>query len=256
MDGIKTSEKKRAAPESAAGHLEKKPKSGDEVADVKAKMEAITRKNQETSPLLRLPAELRNRIYELAIGGYEIHPETCSESDTLDMDCRQYNSSEKTTMSWDKLFNLSYTCCQLHAETKLLPYQLSIFQITYAGWFDYWLSIISEEQLECITTVSFKGVKNLSTIDTIPERLDECTGLERLICYDSLGRDARDCLKEFVRSRKGLQWLNEKGNTKVAMFHDLDPFGLDREMEEYTGDDEEIFSAEDNLESDQDFDSD
>ncbi|CAN9339028.1 unnamed protein product [Alternaria sp. RS040] len=85
----------------------------------KAAHARITAANQRNSPLLRLPAELRNRVYEYALGGHEIWvttpiPET------------------KTKIYLDRwgdvpAFTLLKVCSQIYAEAALLPYSLNTF---------------------------------------------------------------------------------------------------------------------------------
>ncbi|KAF1912565.1 hypothetical protein BDU57DRAFT_417852, partial [Ampelomyces quisqualis] len=75
--------------------------------------------------LLRLPGELRNRIYEYAIGGNEVRRvskwfgswmvfETTSDC------CGTYSSE-----AWEALNNLPRVCRQLRGETRVLPFRLN-----------------------------------------------------------------------------------------------------------------------------------
>jgi hypothetical protein len=82
-----------------------------------------TRRNGEESPLLRLPAELRNKIYEYAIGGHVIELFDSTKKP-------HYNMLSQADGHYTALANptvLSKICRQLHSETALLPYSLNTF---------------------------------------------------------------------------------------------------------------------------------
>ncbi|CAE7000757.1 hypothetical protein CFE70_001059 [Pyrenophora teres f. teres 0-1] len=88
---------------------------------VAAAHDHITQLNATNSPLLRLPAELRNQIYEYALGGHIFYFYTeCSNE-----------------YPHDRFFHndiaLVYVCRQLNAETALLPYALNSFIYRYYG---------------------------------------------------------------------------------------------------------------------------
>jgi hypothetical protein len=63
------------------------------------------RQDYEASPFLRIPGELRNRIYDYLFSGVKIRP------------------VRKAT----DLINIFFVCRQLYAETALLPYRESTF---------------------------------------------------------------------------------------------------------------------------------
>ncbi|KAF3001554.1 hypothetical protein E8E13_009737 [Curvularia kusanoi] len=81
----------------------------DLVAPMTLRKDAIAVRNQAQSPLLRLPAELRNKIYNY-------YPFLFLELDQLHPD---YYSGEHN------FFALSTVCRQLHSETALLPFSLN-----------------------------------------------------------------------------------------------------------------------------------
>ncbi|KAH5287336.1 hypothetical protein HBI81_131790 [Parastagonospora nodorum] len=97
--------------------------------DAPSAHKATTINNQANSPLLRLPAELRNQIYEHTLSGLVIRIEmsmnkencgftTCSTYSTI-YDPRRYGLGN--------LSALSTVCRQLHTETHLLPFCLNDF---------------------------------------------------------------------------------------------------------------------------------
>ncbi|KAI4647686.1 hypothetical protein J4E93_004096 [Alternaria ventricosa] len=83
--------------------------------------------NATNSPLLRLPAELRNIVYgyvfegnRYALGGYLFTGKRPEEGNTLIW---------RTSRSND--IGLLLACRQLHAETALLPYKLGVFHFEF-----------------------------------------------------------------------------------------------------------------------------
>ncbi|KAF1946359.1 hypothetical protein EJ02DRAFT_250619 [Clathrospora elynae] len=72
---------------------------------------------QRNNLLLRLPAELRNRIYELVLGG-----RTYKFKDTI-----QTRQARLDTKGEEHIFSLLYVCRQIHFETALLPYTINTF---------------------------------------------------------------------------------------------------------------------------------
>ncbi|KAF2831013.1 hypothetical protein CC86DRAFT_401574 [Ophiobolus disseminans] len=105
------------------------------------------------SPLLRLPAELRNIIFDLVIGGYKIHVcgrllcHACCRRELGDDDAyKEYFDDVGSVNEVDGYPNperahpvyqpihwpsdataLTTTCRQIRSETRLLPFALNIF---------------------------------------------------------------------------------------------------------------------------------
>jgi hypothetical protein len=82
------------------------------------------RSNQDT-PLLRLPAEIRNRIWQFALGGKvyrQQHVTGNRRGKLMPQPCERGNA-----------FLLLRTCRQIYAETGVLPFTINTFSIT-----SYW----------------------------------------------------------------------------------------------------------------------
>ncbi|KAH4026227.1 hypothetical protein HBI24_158760 [Parastagonospora nodorum] len=75
-------------------------------------------RNQEESPLLRLPAELRNQIWEYVFTGSEFWVKRFRSFFESHMCCPPHPT-----------MGVLYTCRQMYQETALLPAQLSVFAI-------------------------------------------------------------------------------------------------------------------------------
>ncbi|KAF1997455.1 hypothetical protein P154DRAFT_605626 [Amniculicola lignicola CBS 123094] len=92
----------------------------------------ITSEENKNSPFLKLPAELRNKIYNYALGDYLIDMKGYSsrknrvykiQSIGQPAECCRYNP-----------FNLLRVCRQVYVETHMYPHQLSKFCYGWVPW--------------------------------------------------------------------------------------------------------------------------
>lgn len=95
---------------------------------------------QSTSPLLRLPAELRNKVYAYVFSGCRLrvlcHPGGSSVYATdPDSEIRFDESGRK---DFKTLIALTRTCHLVYAESRLLPYKLSTYRIELVLHFTFW----------------------------------------------------------------------------------------------------------------------
>jgi hypothetical protein len=96
--------------------------------------------NQSNSPFLRLPAEIRNQIYEYALGfqtitiGYETYRSSYEESKPVfryrstvfNHITNPFKERQQSYVKVSKGFTLlNNTCRQMYIETSVLPYKLS-----------------------------------------------------------------------------------------------------------------------------------
>jgi hypothetical protein len=104
--------------------------------------------NQRNSPLLRLPAELRNRVYGYALGGAVWDAdETRHPPHKLSFDRR---IEQKHSLG------LLHVSRQIFEETRLLPFQLGTF--SSGLWsMSQLLNTFSSESIEAITTFETRG---------------------------------------------------------------------------------------------------
>ncbi|OSS54016.1 hypothetical protein B5807_00940 [Epicoccum nigrum] len=81
----------------------------------------LIKRNREQSPLLRLPGEIRNHIYEHALGGHHVR--------STDGHIRPSTERLRYIKNPPEIFirsaNLERVCKQLRRETRLLPYALN-----------------------------------------------------------------------------------------------------------------------------------
>ena len=105
--------------------------------------------NATTSPLLRLPAELRNIIYKYALGGRVLRFSRAGS--------KNHSIFHADTYDNPRILGLLRACRQTYSETALLPYQLNLFN--FVGWrpdeFRVFLKMTSAEQIreiKCLVT--------------------------------------------------------------------------------------------------------
>jgi hypothetical protein len=120
-------------------------------------------RNQQQSPLLRLPGEIRNRIYEYALGGVILYVYRPSKSPKpYHLLVRQAGSSLSSASSTgpSHTFSLTRVSRQIHAETQHLPVPLTHFRVRGgAGSFNAFLDRLSDSQRSAITTIQIASLE-------------------------------------------------------------------------------------------------
>ncbi|KAH7076572.1 hypothetical protein BKA63DRAFT_412497, partial [Paraphoma chrysanthemicola] len=92
-----------------------------------------TARNAASSPLLRLPVELRNKIYAYVLTGNYPYPFNVMNS-TMDPP-KQGEVSQAIRIMKEEPHPLALlSCCrQVHADAKLLPFELNVFEFEVLG---------------------------------------------------------------------------------------------------------------------------
>lgn len=173
-------------------------------------------KHNAKSPLLRLPGELRNCIYEYAVGSNQVMSFVELDSSYYELEARPYEKLHymPRDKNWNEIFNLKLVCKALRKETKTLPYHLNILLAPRCAPFDLFLEKLKPECAEAIRTVSF-GARDVSAEDTVPHSIKKCTGLITVICMNTLCRDQVTIVMRFAKE-DGLDIMYGK--------HDFSPF--------------------------------
>lgn len=165
-----------------------------------AAREIIAQNNSRQSPLLRLPGEIRNLIYEYALANNVIvvndHAPNSSMVYPLPGPTIDVLNYEK--QPYGNLFSLGYTCHQLHHETHNLVYTNNIFRI--CG--ERFTQMLTTEQLQSITAISVTatvGVQLLWDYGTPRDGkywlraqlpfLQQLTGLKRVVMDKWIGKE-------------------------------------------------------------------
>ena len=170
---------------------------------------ASTARNQEHSPLLRLPAELRNKIYHyvIVVERIRIWP-----SQMTMIRSREYRVCSfyvrKPTIH---LTALSATCRKLHADTALLPFRWNTFSGEGVLYGESWVKFLRTTSLEQRAAISRWSVHESTLEDAEFLRfLSDCRGLESLIIHSSscedpyLSMERRAALERLVHDKVGI----------------------------------------------------
>ena len=128
------------------------------------KMDTITK--SRTSPLLALPAELRNIIWSQVLGGT-----------TFDIKCSvriPWGVSVTNTTTSPHQLALLQACRQIYAETRLLPLTLNTFQFKSEDAFKPWLAkfdITQRAAIQSVRLVTWKAKHMVESRGFAPRRL-------------------------------------------------------------------------------------
>jgi hypothetical protein len=134
--------------------------------------------------LLRLPGELRNKIYEYVFGGHEV----MLKRDIWYAKDRMYCYAHDSPVSlWSDLLSRTTICRQIYEETRLLPYALNTFWIpTWGAGYADWVQKLDESQKSAMRKVSLEWWGSLgpylspSELHHVLQALDDCAGLSHI----------------------------------------------------------------------------
>ncbi|KAF2874983.1 hypothetical protein BDV95DRAFT_603756 [Massariosphaeria phaeospora] len=124
------------------------------------RLDKISKRNSIGSPLLRLPGEIRNRIWELATGGEGIEIwEDGQDYENGPKKCRVRRVRQQYRQSGYAVFRLSEICRQIQQETTVMPYALNTFTFSVLnflgglrGFFD-WAYQLSPAQRNAVASI-------------------------------------------------------------------------------------------------------
>ncbi|KAF2118565.1 hypothetical protein BDV96DRAFT_643806 [Lophiotrema nucula] len=182
---------------------------------------ATFRRNSTQSPLLRLPAELRNKIWEFATSGYQMQIESQDDSEhAKSYRLRVYQRNTISGAPAYHVFSLSAVCRQIYSEVGTLPYSLNEFML--CGTLNSWLRDLLPGQVNAISTIdideeAFKKFPGLRTVFV-------CDGFKAAIACDIeeenlLGFTNRDTGKVVSA------WVKQvEGEHVEVIFRDPDPW--------------------------------
>tara|TARA_R110002003_G_scaffold126_11_gene11531 strand:+ start:1595 stop:2161 length:567 start_codon:yes stop_codon:yes gene_type:complete len=161
--------------------------------------------HNSNSLLLRLPGELRNKIYEYAFGGHEVKLQCGPWSDDEDLYCYTQDS---TVSLWSDLLSRTTICRQIYGETRLLPYALNTFCIpTWGAAYADWVQKLDESQKSAIKYVSLEWLGTLglcmlpSELNHVLQALDDCAGLSHITITVEELPSARAKIQAFANKR-------------------------------------------------------
>jgi len=127
-----------------------------------------TAANQRNSPLLRLPAELRNLVYRYALGDRTLILSTRNRK-TLRLRRRDTPA-----------FSLLAVCTQIHSEAALLPYSLNTFDIALESTANTFLATVPLAYVQAIKKLDV-GTSFVLNQKATCANLQRFTGLEEVM---------------------------------------------------------------------------
>jgi hypothetical protein len=185
-------------------------------------------KSNQESPLLRIPPEIRNRIWEYALGGKNFRQQPRGRKQMfVPMPRERVNASA-----------LLRTCRQIYAETALIPFAVNTFSVNDDYWPlrrvvkslpKYQRSQITELRVELQSSELTEGSEPWWKCIFDTNRFSALPGLQCIrVCvfpsddwettiFSNCEARLRLCVESDLRS-KGHDLVVEKMNTKYAVF--------------------------------------
>ncbi|XPS70462.1 hypothetical protein M3J09_002679 [Ascochyta lentis] len=113
-----------------------------------------TEQNRTHSPLLRLPGEIRNRIYDYVFENHDVIVRKFQDRTKFFYHVSEpFPSDHCGWVPWLGLLQIATVCRDLHAETELLPYSMSTFSLDDRGGFRSWYIGIGRKRQLSIRTI-------------------------------------------------------------------------------------------------------
>ncbi|KAF1912483.1 hypothetical protein BDU57DRAFT_458390, partial [Ampelomyces quisqualis] len=114
--------------------------------------------NRQQSPLLRLPGELRNKVYEYAMTGITVTVHLAgrrgAETYALHANVAATPTTDAiSTSDMNRVIGLTRVCRQIQVETHLLPFASITFHGVSNGSFLTFIDSLSNAQRDAISTV-------------------------------------------------------------------------------------------------------
>ncbi|KAL1603993.1 hypothetical protein SLS60_005585 [Paraconiothyrium brasiliense] len=188
-------------------------------------------RNSTQSPLLRLPPEIRNKIWEYAIGGFNIkvfRTRSCEHLKEL-----SYYADDLSEKLSRPTFHLHKVCRQAYVETAPLIYTLNTFGFYKVSAMDRWIKLRPIGQLQLITSIEVpfsyfslyiqglrtkfrKRFPNLKRIG-----LDEY-GATHATKKDETVQESKPAIANILKEREGddveVEWYVRSGQTNMSEF--------------------------------------
>lgn len=122
---------------------------------------------------MRLPAELRNRIWEYTLAGHTIRP-------YIDRGTLATLRSEKTTIKQPlaSRFSLLRVCRRIYVESAVLPYTLSVFSFLRCWEIHYWVREMAPDEFALASNVRLLSFGDLELHPSFPPSLPKLERME------------------------------------------------------------------------------
>ena len=161
--------------------------------------------NRQRSPLLRLPAELRNKIYGYALGGMELRVSYRSKELGV-VSAMSYDPSVSLTPLHRRV-GLTLVSRQLYAETKILPFELCTMDVIRSLFYNH-IKRLNTTQRQAISTIRthYMNARDGTVWTILWSEVRKLTGLKRVevfCCPTNLGLSGRIHLVEAIKEGLG-----------------------------------------------------
>jgi hypothetical protein len=133
--------------------------------------------HNSNSPLLRLPAEIRNQIYNYVIGRHHYEIRTRGSSGIT----YYLSPGSASSPSWREQNGLSQTCRQLHHETSALPFRNNMFGIRMMedhSTLNKWMGLLQPYQASAIQSIYFCLFTYAKSLETLKTLLSNFSGIK------------------------------------------------------------------------------
>ncbi|KAI4647763.1 hypothetical protein J4E93_004173 [Alternaria ventricosa] len=183
--------------------------------------DSITQLNQENSPLLQLPAELRNRIYKFVLHDHRpVYVDIPALSDEFGNFGPRDNTRGKQA--------LLCTCRQVHSEAPMMYFALNTFQFDLDTSLIEFTRSLTAEQLSAVKSIDMTG-QLMEEIEMRAEHhksdsprlhLDTLTSLQKVSLYPYAFRSTPinlDVIGVYLREatgRMGLEVIEVKRSSR------------------------------------------
>lgn len=167
--------------------------------------------NSQISPFLRLPAELRNKVYRYVYEGLEVSIQKSDLSSgrvaVLEPRDEFWTPSLWPNVHFESVLSTTLICRQWYHESYLLPFQLTLFHINDKSMnLNDWLTRLEETRKNSIRTVHMQGkwgsTKNFSKMkENDLQALLDCPGLKRVIVTRPILDYYQEMIEKMTKTR-------------------------------------------------------
>ncbi|KAF2998523.1 hypothetical protein E8E13_004548 [Curvularia kusanoi] len=167
-------------------------------------------RNQQQSPFLQLPGEIRNRVYEYTLGHQVISYQSIGTWSAEQGDYHKWGPNRLVPGTIAGLLRLPMICRQIYTETKLFVFKLNVFRVKDTN-IESFINKLSRTQLLAIKTCGCPREREQVDTDRI---LANLRGLQTIVVRVGGNWDDREDLHRLDKNADAehRQWSEERRN--------------------------------------------